>query len=123
MNSDDSCTLNPVSPIMSNITSGVPEAEEMAEDDVQCTPCGDEYGMRSAKVLRGPKEPTAEEIAEHNVKHVPYRSWCPHCVAAAGRQPVIKETEMESNQQFHIITSITGLCEMNAEETRFRWWL
>ena len=85
MNSDDSCTLNPVSPIMSNITGGVPEAEEMAEDDVQCTPCGDEYGMRSAKVLRGPKEPTAEEIAEHNVKHVPYRSWCPRCVAAAGK--------------------------------------
>ena len=27
-----------------------------------------------------PGEPTAEEVAEHRVDHVPYRSWCSHCV-------------------------------------------
>ena len=29
-----------------------------------------------------PKEPTAVEVARHNLTHMPYRSWCPHCVAA-----------------------------------------
>ena len=27
-------------------------------------------------------EPSLEEVARHNLTHIPYRSWCPHCVAA-----------------------------------------
>ena len=25
-------------------------------------------------------QPTAREIEEHNVSHIPFRSWCVHCV-------------------------------------------
>ena len=32
-----------------------------------------------------PKLPTAEEVATHNMTHLPYRSWCPHCVRGKGR--------------------------------------
>ena len=26
------------------------------------------------------KEPTQDEINEHNIDHAQFRSWCPHCV-------------------------------------------
>ena len=39
--------------------------------------------MRAAR--RRPDQPTADEIAEHEVAHEPYRSWCPDCVAGRGR--------------------------------------
>ena len=32
------------------------------------------------KVQKDVSEPTQAEIEEHNVAHVPFRSWCPHCV-------------------------------------------
>ena len=82
---EDPCTQNPVRPIMSNGIFRVPEDNEVTEEDLMCSPCGGEYGRRDVRVKRGPKDPTAEEIEEHNACHVPYRSWCPHCVAAAGK--------------------------------------
>ena len=39
-----------------------------------------------AKTVQAPKQPTPQEILEHNVTHLPYRSWCPICVQARGRQ-------------------------------------
>ena len=38
----------------------------------------------AAKTMRDPGEPTAEEIKRHNVTHLPYRSWCSHCVRGRG---------------------------------------
>ena len=29
---------------------------------------------------KSPKDPTADEIAEHLIVHLPYRSWCDACV-------------------------------------------
>ena len=39
-----------------------------------------------AKAVQAPKQPTPQEILEHNVTHLPYRSWCPTCVQARGRR-------------------------------------
>ena len=39
----------------------------------------------SPKRPRDPAAPTEREILEHRVAHIPFRSWCPHCVA--GRAP------------------------------------
>ena len=50
----------------------------------ECIECGED-GSRVAVIRRGPKEPTELEIRAHYATHVPYRSWCPHCVAAAGK--------------------------------------
>ena len=36
-------------------------------------------------VRRAPKGPTAREREEHEATHLPYRSWCQHCVR--GRAP------------------------------------
>ena len=38
-----------------------------------------------AKRLKEPYEPSAEERAAHEKTHLPYRSWCRHCVRGKGR--------------------------------------
>ena len=39
-----------------------------------------------AKGVRAPTQPTPQERAEHELTHLPYRSWCPTCVQSKGRQ-------------------------------------
>ena len=39
-----------------------------------------------ARVKSSPAKPSADEVAKHDVTHVPYRSWCPICVAASARE-------------------------------------
>ena len=57
------------------------EEEEGEEED-------EEFGVRTAKGRRLPRRgPTPREREEHALTHVPYRSWCPACVAGRGRGP------------------------------------
>ena len=45
--------------------------------------CGGEGArMRS---LGDPRLPSQKEVDEHNLTHVPYRNWCPHCVRGRGK--------------------------------------
>ena len=37
------------------------------------------------KVLRDPGTPTQQQKAEHETTHLPFRSWCEHCVRGSGR--------------------------------------
>ena len=37
--------------------------------------------VRRPKAIPSPSEPTAKEIELHNLSHMPYRSWCPFCIA------------------------------------------
>ena len=43
-----------------------------------------EEGVK-AKVLPQPGQPSAKEIAEHEVSRIPFRSWCIHCVRGRAR--------------------------------------
>ena len=57
---------------------------------VEGTDAADEGGTEEARPsLTTPvKMPSQREIAEHFASgHARYRSWCPHCVAAKGRNP------------------------------------
>ena len=45
------------------------EPEQAAEDE----------GF-AARALPAPPQPTPEMVASHNVSHIPFRSWCAHCV-------------------------------------------
>ena len=38
-----------------------------------------------AKGLKTPDQPTPQERAEHELTHLPFRSWCPTCVQSKGR--------------------------------------
>ncbi len=56
---------------------------EKVEESMECEPCG---GSRIPVTLRSPMKPSAEDIAAHNLTHLPYRNWCPVCVAAKARE-------------------------------------
>ena len=47
-----------------------------AEADFECQECV------PRRILPDPGQPTQKQIDDHRIDHLPYRSWCPHCVAA-----------------------------------------
>ena len=46
-----------------------------------------------ARGLRQPQQPTPQQIAEHNLTHLPCRNWCPICVQGKGRQNNYKKQQ------------------------------
>ena len=58
-------------------TSYKDEVQEVDEEDLQ--------QAKPARGLKAPAEPTQQERAEHELTHLPFRSWCPTCVANKGR--------------------------------------
>lgn len=43
-----------------------------------------EVDRRVGKVRKDPGSPSAEEVRKHSATHLPYRSWCKHCVNGRG---------------------------------------
>ena len=52
--------------------NGNPDVVDSDGDDV----------VQPATPLPAPRTPTRREVEVHNLTHLPYRNWCPHCVAA-----------------------------------------
>ena len=49
------------------------------------------------KTRRKPEEPTKDERRAHAATHLPFRSWCKHCVAARAKAwPHLKQKESEN---------------------------
>ena len=44
----------------------------------------EDVGMRVPVKMKDPIMPSEDEIEEHNLTHLPYRSWCVHCVRGRG---------------------------------------
>ena len=61
----------PVEEASREVAEGAVEAEE------ECEPINS---------LPTPGRPSQSEVDDHNVTHVPYRSWCSHCVEGRGRE-------------------------------------
>ena len=64
--------------------------ENEEDDTMECEVCGPNFGeegeeWRRPKLRKAADMPTKREVLEHNLTHVPYRSWCPHCVRGRGR--------------------------------------
>ena len=53
-----------------------------------------EEGLR-AKPVWQPIQPTKKEIQEHELTHIPYRSWCVHCVKARARSNPHRDANTE----------------------------
>ncbi len=66
----------------------------MAADDDEVP--DEEFGTREVKKVQDPKEPSKEEKLEHEMTHLPYRSWCRHCVRGRGKQMPHREGAQES---------------------------
>ena len=58
----------------------VHEVPEVADPDLY------ESSARRPKGLPAPAEPTLTERREHELTHLPFRSWCPTCVRAKSKQ-------------------------------------
>ena len=54
---------------------------------------GDSEEARVAKTVTSVREPTEEERENHEATHLPFRSWCSHCVRAkAANEPHMRRT-------------------------------
>ena len=53
------------------------------------------------RALRDPGEPSQAEWEEHRVDHIPYRSWCPHCVRGCG----VNDPDCKGNKGCLLYTS------------------
>ena len=60
-------------------------AEEKLHDVVEDEPDEDEEEGQQPKVIRSPKAPTKAEREEHEATHLPFRSWCTHCLRGRAR--------------------------------------
>ena len=73
-------------------------------EEIECEHKGSEEA-RAPEVLRDPGAPTQKEIEEHNTTHLPFRSWCPHCVTgkAQDRPHRMKKEEQMDKQVPEIV--------------------
>ena len=56
-------------------------------------------GQEARRVSR-PVQPTKEEVLQHELTHLPFRSWCAHCVRGKGRNPPHKRiTKMRKEER------------------------
>jgi hypothetical protein len=56
----------------------------------------DEEGQQP-KVMRAPKAPTKLEREEHEATHLPFRSWCTHCLRGRGRNKPHQRQAVEAD--------------------------
>ena len=58
------------------------DVEATEDKDFECQECV------PARILPDPGQPTQKQLEDHRVDHLPFRSWCPECVAgrATGEQ-------------------------------------
>ena len=59
--------------------------EDPDEDPKHCMPVEDAEEAVRVKVIPSPSAPSRQELLEHNITHMPFRSWCPHCVAGKAK--------------------------------------
>ena len=71
--------------------------EEVEEKEIKVEEREEEEGKeaRRPNTLRDPGAPTPREIEEHNVCHIPYRSWCPSCVSGKARDKPHRSVEQD----------------------------
>ena len=65
------------------------EDDEDEEGDIVCEPCGE----APIVVAKSPGCPSHDERERHNATHLPYRSWCPICVQARGKEDSHKKSK------------------------------
>ena len=76
-------------------------------DGVLCGP-SDGSGSLAQKpqILRSPDSPSQADIDLHNLTHLPYMSWCPHCVAT--RRPNVAHTASKTESTLPLL--VTDYC-------------
>ena len=65
---------------------------------------GAEEGRRPM-FRKSENQPSSQEVQEHMKTHIPYRSWCAHCVRGRGRRDPHKVRRRKEEDQVIIHTS------------------
>ena len=52
-----------------------------------------------ARPLPQPRLPSRQEVQEHELTHIPFRSWCAHCVRGAGRSDAHRRRARQSEEE------------------------
>ena len=105
-------SLEPVRPIEVEVG----DVEDENFEDIECEEEGEE--AREAVVLRDPGSPTPQEVEQHNVTHLPFRSWCSHCVNGKAKDRHHKKRENTNEKTIpEIVFDYGFLGGMDDEET------
>ena len=106
---------------LSDDTGGLlaPLESDLGDAPAEITPA-EQQDAETGVVLkpkRSPNLPTEEERRAHEVSHVPYRSWCPACVAGRGRSDRhAVATEAEEHQKPVVSMDYCYLCSEKKDE-------
>ena len=97
--------------VYGNIGAERNEAQEASAGDRRLIAYADQAGQlgisceaKTARILRTPEPPTDAARMAHNETHVPFRDWCPICVASRGRssphRPVVVNKTADTLPKF-----------------------
>ena len=73
---------------------------ENCEEDTsngQENPAEEGLEGRPGKGLRAPVRPNKQEVEDHETCHVPFRSWCAHCVRGKSNAPPHRQKEEDES--------------------------
>ena len=77
------------------------EVGDIEEEDFHEIVCEEKESeeARAPEVLRDPGAPTLQEVEEHNITHMPFRSWCPRCVTGKAQERPHRKQETQGHKQ------------------------
>ena len=79
--------------------------------EAECEP-----GSRKTEMMRSPSLPNCAEVEEHEKTHLPFRSWCRHCVRGKGKQAQHRRmTQQEVGPEWHMDFAFMGLLTILVE--------
>ena len=73
------------------------EHDKLPKDDVVID-ADEGDAVQQPKGAPAPQHPIPAEVARHNLTHLPYRSWCPHCVACRRPNSAHKSTKSDGRR-------------------------
>ena len=88
------------------------EKEEKAEEVFDAV----DPEVVAMKVLPSPQRPSMREVEEHSTCHLPYRSWCPICVKARGKEDDHGRCEVRKDRKPVVVMDYKSLGASLEEE-------
>ena len=77
----------------------------------------EESEARAPRTLRDPGAPSAKEVEDHNVTHLPFRAWCAACVSGKARDRLHHRREQESKDIPEIVFDYCFMGDSDDAET------
>ena len=83
----------------------------------------EEFGNRKVVRKHDPRQPSQQEKEEHEMTHLPFRSWCRHCIMGRGREEDCRKSMEEERQvpEVHLDYMFMG-DEKEGKTLALRWF-